>query len=89
VANWWSDGGNAISFSRGSTGFVAIDNGPAALTRTFVTGLAAGSYCDVIHGTSAGGRCSGGAVRVDSAGQAVITVPANDAVAIDTSATGN
>jgi alpha-amylase len=89
MANWWSDGGNAISFSRGSTGFVAIDNGPAALTRTFVTGLAAGSYCDVIHGTSAGGRCSGGAVRVDSAGQAVITVPANDAVAIDTSATGN
>jgi alpha-amylase len=88
VANWWSDGSNAIGFSRGSAGFVAINNEGAALTRTFATGLAAGSYCDVIHGSASGGRCTGPAVIVDGSGNASITVPADDAVAIDVAAQG-
>jgi len=89
VANWWSDGNNAIGFSRGSAGFVAINNEGAALTRTFATGLAAGSYCDVIHGSASGGRCTGPAVTVDGSGNASITVPAGDAVAIDVAAQGS
>jgi alpha-amylase len=83
VANWWSDGSNAISFSRGSAGFVALNNEGAAVTRTFATGLAAGTYCDVIHGTASGSTCSGGTVTVDAAHNASITVPAKDAVAFD------
>jgi alpha-amylase len=88
VANWWSDGSNAIGFSRGSAGFVAINNEGSALTRTFATGLAAGSYCDVIHGSASGGRCTGPSVIVDGSGNASITVPAGDAVAIDVAAQG-
>ena len=86
VGNWWSDGSNAIAFGRGGVGFVAIDNEGSAITRTFTTGLPAGSYCDVISGTVSSGACTATAVTVDSSGNASITVPANGAVAIDTSA---
>lgn len=84
VANWYSDGSNLISFSRGSKAWVAINNGTAAQTRTFATGLPAGSYCDVIHGdlTAATGACSGSTVTVDSSGNASVTVAAKDAVAL-------
>jgi alpha-amylase len=88
VANWWSDGSNAISFSRGAAGFVAINNEGAALTRTFTTGLPAGTYCDVIHQTASNGTCGGTPVTVSTSGTATVTVPANDAVAIDIAATG-
>jgi alpha-amylase len=89
VGNWWSDGGNVISFSRGSAGFVAINNGYAAVTRTFSTGMAAGTYCDVIHGTASGTSCSGSLVSVDSAHNATITVPAQGAVAFDSYSTAS
>jgi alpha-amylase len=89
VANWWSDGNNVISFSRGSAGFVAINNTYAAVTRTFSTGMAASSYCDVIHGTPSGSSCSGPLVTVDGAHNATITVPAQGAVAFDIDSTAS
>jgi len=82
VANWWSDGGNQIAFSRGGAGFLAINREGGALTRTFSTGLPAGTYCDVIHGDVSGGSCTGPTVTVNGAGQATLTVAAMDAVAI-------
>jgi alpha-amylase len=89
VANWWSDGNNVISFSRGSAGFVAINNTYAAVTRTFATGMAAGTYCDVIHGTASGTSCTGPLVTVDSSHNASITVPAQGAVAFDLDSTAS
>jgi alpha-amylase len=88
VANWWDDGSNAIAFSRGAQGWVAINTEGSALTRTFATGLPAGSYCDVITGGASGGRCAGQAVTVDGSGNATVTVPANGAVAVDVNTTG-
>jgi alpha-amylase len=84
TSNWWSNGNNQISFSRGSLGFVAINREGAALNRTFTTGLPAGTYCDVIHGdfNKAAGTCSGPTISVNSTGQATFTVNAMDAVAI-------
>lgn len=82
VANWWDDGSNAIAFSRGAKGWVAINNGAAALTRTFTTGLAAGTYCDVVHGDVSGNACTGPTVTVDGAGRASVTVNPGDAVAL-------
>jgi alpha-amylase len=87
VANWWSDGGNVISFSRGSAGFVAINNNYASVTRTFATGMAAGTYCDVIHGTPSGNNCSGPLITVDASHNATLTVPAQGAVAFDLDST--
>jgi alpha-amylase len=89
VANWWSNGSNIISFSRGSAGFVAINDSYASVTRTFSTGLAAGTYCDVIHATVSGSSCSGLLVTVNSAHTASITVPPQDVVAIDLDATAS
>ncbi|WAL64995.1 alpha-amylase family glycosyl hydrolase [Amycolatopsis cynarae] len=89
VANWWSDGSNSIAFSRGGKGFVAINNEGSTGTRTYVTGLPAGKYCDVIHGTySSSSGCSGPVITVDGSGNATIPVPAYDAVAIDVDAPG-
>jgi alpha-amylase len=86
VTNWWTDGGNAIAFSRGASAWVAINAEGSPVTRTFSTGLPAGAYCDVITGAPSGGSCTGTVVTVDAAGQATVTVPAQDAVAIDVAA---
>lgn len=91
VSNWWSDGSNAIAFSRGpsgaANGWIAVNNGTGALSgRVFATGLPAGTYCDIIHGDYAGGACGGPAVVVGSGGTATVSVGAKDAVALDVNA---
>jgi alpha-amylase len=75
LANWWSEG-NQIAFSRGDLGFVVINRGDEALTRTFQTGLSSGFYCNVI-----GGECVS-EVRVNWKGEATVTVEGMGAIAI-------
>jgi alpha-amylase len=89
VGHWWSDGSNQIAFSRGSAGFVVINKEGGTLSRTFATGLPAGTYCDIIHGDANGSACSGPVVTVDGAGNATISVGGMDAVAIDIAARGS
>jgi alpha-amylase len=84
VANWSSPASNVVAFSRGGTGWIGLNNTSAAVTYTFTTGLPAGTYCDIVHGTVSGGSCSGPMVAVGSGGQATVTIPAKDAVAFDT-----
>jgi alpha-amylase len=86
VANWWSDGRNAIAFGRGSSGFVVINNDASAATRRFATGLPAGRYCDVVHGQYTNGSCTGPVVTVDGSGWATVAVAGHDAVAFDVAA---
>jgi alpha-amylase len=83
VANWYDDGANLIAFSRGDRGWIAINNGTTAQTRSFHTGLRGGTYCDIIHGDQHTGSCSGPTVTVDGAGLATVTIAAKDAVAFD------
>lgn len=78
--NWIvGNNGNQVAFSRGNVGFVALNNSGSAWTRTFATGLPAGTYCNVINGAknAAGTACTADTVTVDSAGNASFTVPAN------------
>jgi alpha-amylase len=84
VANWTTDGNNLVAFSRGSAAWIAINNGASALTSTFTTGLANGTYCDIVNNTynSGSGTCSGTGITV-SGGVATVTVPANGSVAFD------
>jgi alpha-amylase len=79
LANWYDDGVNLIAFSRGNRGWIALNNHADAQTRTFHTGLRHGRYCDLIHAGCA-------VVTVDAHGDATVTVPGKDAVAIDTAA---
>lgn len=83
VGHWWDDGDNAIAFSRGDKGFVAINHDTTALDTLLVTGMPAGSYCDLLTGGVVGGACAGATVVVDSAGAARLQLAANAALAID------
>ncbi|GAA1106788.1 alpha-amylase [Kitasatospora arboriphila] len=83
VTNWWSNGGNAIAFGRGSKGYVAINHETGPITRTFQTSLPAGSYCDVQHADpSSGGGCNGTRYTVAANGTFTATVGAGDAIAL-------
>ncbi len=82
TANWWSNGENQVAFSRGTRGFLALSREGGALSRTFHTGLPAGTYCDVLHGDLAAGSCTGPTVTVGVNGSASLTVAALDAVAL-------
>jgi len=83
-ANWYDDGVNLVAFSRGTTGWVALNNHATAQTRTIRTGMAPGTYCDVLRGRRSGTTCTGPRVVVDAAGRVTGTIPGKAAVAIDT-----
>jgi alpha-amylase len=84
TSNFWSNGNNQMAFSRGDKGFVAINREGGTLSRSFQTGMAAGSYCDVISGDMGadGASCSGGVVTVNAQGNATLSLPGMSAVAI-------
>jgi alpha-amylase len=77
-ANWTTGTNNQIAFSRGSVGFVALNNDDATVwNMTFTTGLPAGVYCNVVHGGLSGGKCTSDTVTVNSSGQATLSIPTN------------
>ncbi len=81
--NWWDDGWNAVAFSRGDKGFVAINMEDTSVAASVVTGLPPGTYCDIIAGGVNGAACSGAAVVVDSADTIALTLGAKSAIALD------
>ncbi|CAE6489939.1 unnamed protein product [Rhizoctonia solani] len=87
VNNWVSGTNQQIAFGRGSSGFVVINNADSAWTKTFTTPLAANSYCDMISGAAASGKCTGASYTV-SGGTFTATVPARSAIALFTGAIG-
>lgn len=72
VRHWWATE-DQLGFARGDRGYVIINRAPGPVTRTVETGLPAGGYTDVLHGTP---------VTVDAAGRATVTVAGLDALAI-------
>ncbi|XP_011300849.1 alpha-amylase [Fopius arisanus] len=77
VENWWDNGNNQISFSRGRLGFIAINGETEDLRGNLTTGLPAGKYCDVISGEVRGNKCTGKTIEVTENGKAFIEIPAN------------
>jgi alpha-amylase len=82
IERWWDDGTNAVAFSRGDKGFVAINREATTLTATLATGLAAGTYCDVLTGGRVGTTCAGTSISVSTTGTVQLTLAANSAIAI-------
>ncbi|XP_052436227.1 amyAc_bac_euk_AmyA and Aamy_C domain-containing protein isoform X3 [Carassius gibelio] len=78
LSNWWDNGNNQIAFSRGSKGFIVINNDDWALNVTLNTGLPMGTYCDVISGDKSGGSCTGKQVSVGSDGRATFSISNTD-----------
>jgi alpha-amylase len=83
ITHWWDNGSNAIAFSRGDRGFVAINRESVTLADTVPTGLAAGTYCDRLTGGLVGAACAGTAVVVDATGAAQLDLAPLTAIAID------
>lgn len=77
VANWWDNGNNQIAFSRGNRGFIVFNLESGTLSRTFQTGLPAGTYCDVASGSKSGSSCTGSSITVDGSGNASISLAGN------------
>ena len=86
VTDWWSNpaDGNQVAFGRGSAGFVVINRSTSPLSQTLQTGLAAGTYCDVVNGDLAAGSagCTGVSIAVAADGSARFDVPPMQAVAL-------
>ncbi|MET8945033.1 carbohydrate-binding module family 20 domain-containing protein [Streptomyces sp. NPDC004542] len=73
VSNWQTKSSGVIGFGRGGAGFFALNNGSSPATYTFTTGMADGTYSNVVDG---------GATKVTvSGGNASLTVPAKGAIA--------
>ncbi|MFJ3894575.1 carbohydrate-binding module family 20 domain-containing protein [Streptomyces sp. NPDC090083] len=73
VSNWSTKSSSVIGFGRSGAGFFAVNNGSSAATYTFATGMADGTYTNVVDG--------GASTVTVSGGNASITIPAKDAVA--------
>jgi alpha-amylase len=86
MANWTATNNAVIAFSRGSRGWIAINDTAYPMAQTYATGLPDGYYCDVITGGKSGSGCAGTEITV-SGGAASVVVPADGAVAIDANAT--
>src|SRR5438034_1259598 len=76
INHWWDNGANAIAFSRGAQGFVAINNETSSQDTTITTGMAPGTYRDLI---------SGNLIQIDAAGSLHLTLASRAHLAIDTS----
>ncbi len=80
-AHWYTDDANVIAFSKGNRGWAAFNNGTAAKQIRVQTGLAKGTYCNIISGPKVGGACKGTTVTVNATGFATVTIGAKSAVA--------
>ncbi|WBB76040.1 alpha-amylase family glycosyl hydrolase [Micromonospora sp. WMMD1128] len=85
VSDFTTVNSNVIGFHRGDRAWIGINDSGSAATATFTTGLADGSYCDVVSGSATAGGCTGGTITV-SGGRATVTIPANNAVAVHVNA---
>jgi len=83
VNHWWDDGANAIAFSRGDKGFVAINREGAVVDTTVATGMLPGTYCDILTGGLVAAACAGDSVAVDPAGAIHVHLASNTGLAID------
>ncbi|ARP69930.1 alpha-amlyase [Streptomyces pluripotens] len=73
VSDWQTKSSDVIGFGRSGKGFFALNNGTSQATYTFTTGMADGTYKDVVDG--------GASTVTVSGGSATLTIPAKSAIA--------
>ena len=74
VKNWWDNGNNQIAFSRGSKGFIAINNEDYQMNMSLQSGLPSGQYCDIISGNKVNGQCTGKVITVNGDGTVNLSI---------------
>src|SRR5258708_12185658 len=75
--HWWDNGANAIAFSRGAKGFVAINRESVTVDTTITTGMPAGTYCDIPTGGLGSPPPVGTTLVVDSINAPPVHPPSN------------
>jgi alpha-amylase len=78
---WWDNGANAVAFSRGVKGFVAINGETTAITQTVATTVPDGTYCDLLTGGLVSRSCAATTVNVKG-GNVTFTLAAGRAITI-------
>ena len=81
LGGWWDNNANAIAFSRGAKGFVAINRETTALAQAVATTIPDGTYCDLLTGGLVGRSCAGTIVTV-TGGKVSVTLAPDRAIAI-------
>jgi alpha-amylase len=82
VNDWWDNGANAIAFSRGDRGFVAVSLEDSTIAVDVASPLAPGTYCDALTGGRADGACVGRSVVVGGDGRVQFDLEPGNAVAL-------
>jgi alpha-amylase len=82
ITGWWDNGANAIAFSRGSLGFVALNMEDTTVTLDATSPMLEGDYCDLLTGGLTNGTCAGRTVVVDSLGGVRMDLSPGTAVAV-------
>lgn len=78
VEHWWDNGNHQLSFSRNGAAFIAYNyEDGGTLSRTFQTGMPAGTYCDIISGDPTPSGCTGAEYTVNGNGEADISIDAS------------
>jgi alpha-amylase len=95
IAGWWDNGANAIAFSRGDRGFVALNLEDSTVAVDAASPLAPGTYCDALTGGLVAGACVGrsvtagsGGVRLDLEAGRAVAIHAGTRVSSTVRATG-
>jgi alpha-amylase len=83
MTQWWDNGANAIAFSRGTLGFIAINRENVTLTDSILTDLPPGTYCDRLSGGRVAGECVGSSIVVTPDSRVHLALGANSAVVLD------
>ena len=80
--DWWDNGANAIAFSRGDRGFVALNLEDTTVAVDVASPLPPGTYCDALTGGREGGACMGRNIVVAADGHVQLDLETETAVAI-------
>jgi alpha-amylase len=78
VKNWWDNNGNQIAFSRGESGFIAINNENFEMNTNVKTSMAPGDYCDVISGNKKNSLCTGKIITIRPDGTIQVKIGNNE-----------
>jgi alpha-amylase len=79
---WWDNGANAIAFSRGELGFVALSLESETVSADVPTTVPPGTYCDILTGGRAEGACKGRVVEVSGDGFVHLELAPGEGVAV-------
>lgn len=81
VNHWWTNNTDALAFSRGQAGFVAINYSNNTLNQEFSTTMPDGFYCNILNPNyNKSGRCNQGfQVRQGRIG---LSIPTNSAIVL-------